>query len=305
MINKKYDMKVDLALTKIFIGIYETLNLTHAAQRLHLSQPSISYNLNRLRDQLNDDLFVRTRHGVSPTKIADQLYPTLKKAMLDIEMAFAQVSDFDPQTACKTFRIGLSDIGEICLLPIIMNYFLKHAPHIKIIVEEVSISNIEHLLEQDKIDVAIFNSTYTQLKKVQKAELFTLHYVCLANRSHPRIKDQLNLEQYQAEKHIAIKSSTGHLQVNQFLNQLDITHNIALEVPHFSVLGELIKSTDLLVTLPIDAAKTYMKDPEIKMYELPFKSPEFCVSLHWFDHCNDIKARHWLIATLRSLLSKY
>lgn len=295
-------MKVDLSLTKFFVVIYETKNLTHAAELLNLSQPSISYNLNRLRKQLNDDLFIRSRHGVSSTKIADQLYPLLKKSLDEIENAYAEIQHFDPLTAHKTFRIGLSDIGEICLLPKIMNYFLTHAPNIKIIVEEVSTDNVERLLEDDKIDIAIFNSSFMNINRIKKFNLFSLRYVCIANKNHPRIKDSLSLEEYKNEKHVAIKSSTGHLHVKEVLATMNVHPNIALEVPHFSVLQDLITTTDLLVTLPIDAAHSYLINPNIKMFELPFDIAPFWVSMHWFEHSNDVKARNWLLETLKLIL---
>ncbi|MBR7762216.1 LysR family transcriptional regulator, partial [Acinetobacter nosocomialis] len=40
---------IDLSLIKVFIIVYETKNISHAAERLNLSQPSVTYNLNRLR----------------------------------------------------------------------------------------------------------------------------------------------------------------------------------------------------------------------------------------------------------------
>lgn len=297
-------MKVDLDLTKVFITIYETKNLTHAADLLHLSQPSVSYSLNRLRDQLNDKLFIRNRHGVSATKIADQLYPLLKKSIVEIESAYAQVMDFNPLTAEKTFKIGLSDIGEICLLPKLMKYFLKHAPKIKLIVEEVSINNVERMLEEDKIDIAIFNSSNIILNKVKKVNLFSLRYVCIANKNNSYIQDSLTLEKFLHAKHVSIKSSTGHLQVFDILKSNNVDCNIALEVPHFSVLEDLIASTELLVTVPIDAAQAYLKNPDIKMFELPFDVNDFWVSLHWFEHTNDIKARNWLIDVIQNIFKE-
>jgi DNA-binding transcriptional LysR family regulator len=58
---------IDLNLIRAFVAIYETGSISAAADRLHGSQPSVSYTQKRLRDLLGEPLFTRTRQGVVPT----------------------------------------------------------------------------------------------------------------------------------------------------------------------------------------------------------------------------------------------
>ncbi|MDC4276368.1 LysR family transcriptional regulator, partial [Acinetobacter baumannii] len=118
---------MDLSLIKVFLVIYETKNISHAAERLNLSQPSVTYNLNRLRKFLNDPLFERDRFGVKPTKMAQNLYPSFKNSVAEIEFTIASVQQFNPETSRRVFRLGLSDLGEICLLPSLIQYISKEA----------------------------------------------------------------------------------------------------------------------------------------------------------------------------------
>lgn len=137
---------IDLSLIKVFIIIYEAKNISHAADRLNLSQPSVTYNLNRLRKFLNDPLFIRDKFGVKPTKLAQSLYPTFRQSISDIEVAIAAAQNFDPKTSTKTFRLGLSDLGEICLLPSLIQYLSKEAPLIKLEIEEIQSNQVENWL---------------------------------------------------------------------------------------------------------------------------------------------------------------
>lgn len=57
----------DLNLLLLFKVVYEELNLTRAAQRMHLSQPALSHQLNRLRKEFDDPLFVRAARGLTAT----------------------------------------------------------------------------------------------------------------------------------------------------------------------------------------------------------------------------------------------
>ena len=65
---------VDLNLLPIFVAVVEEGQLSRAAQRLGMSQPAVSAALQRLRLTVDDDLFTRSRSGLSPTPRATDLY---------------------------------------------------------------------------------------------------------------------------------------------------------------------------------------------------------------------------------------
>lgn len=71
---------IDLNLVRVFITIYETGSVSGAASRLHVTQPSVSYALARLRDQWSDPLFKRSRDGMQPTVLASQLYGSFRSS---------------------------------------------------------------------------------------------------------------------------------------------------------------------------------------------------------------------------------
>ncbi|WP_250132614.1 helix-turn-helix domain-containing protein, partial [Vibrio crassostreae] len=70
--------RFNLNLIYYFIAIYEEGNLTYAAERLNISQPSLSAHLKQLRDEYRDLLFVRKSYTLEPTPIANDLYPIFK-----------------------------------------------------------------------------------------------------------------------------------------------------------------------------------------------------------------------------------
>jgi DNA-binding transcriptional LysR family regulator len=70
---------LDLNLLTVFEAIYETGTVGGAADHLALSQSATSDALSRLREACNDDLFVRNRHGLSPTQVAKAMYPPSTK----------------------------------------------------------------------------------------------------------------------------------------------------------------------------------------------------------------------------------
>ena len=292
---------IDLSLIKVFLIVYETKNISQAAERLNLSQPSVTYNLNRLRRYLNDPLFERNKFGVKPTKLAQSLYPRFRDSVTNIEIAIRDSQQFDPKISHRIFRIGLSDLGEICLLPSLVQYLAREAPFIKIEVEEIQSNKVEEWLIDGFLDVAVFNSSHTVMPKIQTRNVFEEKYVCILDKRHPRIHDTLTLEQYLSEKHAAIKSSTGHLEIDQRLKEMGLKRNVMLELPHFSVLQDVVTSSELLVTLPSRAADVYKRSSNINILEIPFAIKPFNVSVNWYDHHDDIDARTWFVQTLQNI----
>ena len=72
---------LDLNLLTVFVAIYELGTVSGAADHLALSQSATSHALSRLREACRDDLFVRTRQGLSPTPVANEMYPAIKQAL--------------------------------------------------------------------------------------------------------------------------------------------------------------------------------------------------------------------------------
>ena len=49
----------DLNQLRTFVVLYELRSVTAAADRLHVTQPTVSYTLRRLRERFSDELFRR------------------------------------------------------------------------------------------------------------------------------------------------------------------------------------------------------------------------------------------------------
>ena len=108
---------VDLNLLRVFQAIVEERSLTKAGERLALSQPAVSYSLGRLRTMFDDPLFIRTRAGMQPTPVALELAEIVGHALDTVRQALRYAERFDPATSTRTFRLSLSDAGEMAYLP--------------------------------------------------------------------------------------------------------------------------------------------------------------------------------------------
>lgn len=74
---------MDLKSLHYFVAAYEEGNITAAAKRCHISQPSISSAISSLEEQLSATLFSRHKKGVTPTIDGDRLYKAARRLLSD------------------------------------------------------------------------------------------------------------------------------------------------------------------------------------------------------------------------------
>lgn len=289
---------LDLNLVRVFTAIYETRSVSGAADRLYITQPSASYALARLRHETSDELFKRSRKGMEPTPTAVQLYKVFKKSLTGIEKAVAETRTFSPATSRHKFRLALSDLGELLLLPKLVTYLRRVAPNIELEVIAVDMKRLDEWLLTGRIDAALC-SRNESVSSAQRELMVYERYVCLLNVDHPRIGAQLSLEEYIQEQHVIVSATSGHHIVEDRLKEYGIERHVAVEVPHFAALGELIASGELLVTLPSSAAKIYARRGNGRMLELPFHVPNQEVFLYAHTEIGDITAKTWFYNVLR------
>ena len=78
---------MDLRELRYFAAVFQERNLTAAAQRCFISQPSISAAIGNLEAELGTALFIRHKKGVAPTAAAEQFYPVARRIVDEADAA--------------------------------------------------------------------------------------------------------------------------------------------------------------------------------------------------------------------------
>src|ERR1700744_6213804 len=123
---------LDLNLLRVFDAIHTTRSVTIASSTLHLTQPAVSKQLNRLREIFDDPLFVRTVEGMAPTVRAEALAGPVHRALIDVRAAFDTQVGFDPSASDRTFRIFMNDARQMVLLPHLLAALRTEAPKVNV-----------------------------------------------------------------------------------------------------------------------------------------------------------------------------
>lgn len=292
--------KLDLDWLGVFLEIYRTQSVSRAAERLDMAQATASIALNKLRRHFGDPLFIRTARGMEPTPRASAIFPELSEAVQRIRNAQSAAMSFSPAKTRREFRICMTDISEIVMLPALINHLQRTAPLISLQADTISATSRLSLVAGD-VDLAIGFMPDLDAGFYQQA-LFSQDFVCLAAANHPRVHDRISRRAFCAEGHIVVTTSgTGHSVVDKVLARHGIERRVVLRVPSFLGVARIVASTELLVLVPRLLGATLASQEPVRVLEPPLALPSYQVKQHWHERFNGDAGNAWLRATVAGL----
>ena len=159
-----YNTNFDFNLYKAFYAVSEYGSFSKAAEVLYLSQPSISYSVKKLEEELGVKLFIRYNKDVKLTEEGAKLKFYLENAFNNIIVGYKVLKETKDNLSGEVV-IGIhSHIGTF-LLPKCIKKFTQNNPNVKI---------------------TIFNSTTVDLKKKfenKEIDILILHYPIFPNKN--------------------------------------------------------------------------------------------------------------------------
>lgn len=293
---------LDTKLLRLLDLLYSTGSVTRAAELLGQSQPTVSIWLAKLREALNDPLFVRTPHGMQPTPRAQALMEPTRQALAALRQISEWQPDFDPATARRKFRICMTDASHITLLPQLLAHVRAAAPQVALEAARID-ADTARLLTSGEADLALGLIPELETGFYQQT-LFEQQWVCLANARHPRIQQTLTVAQYEAEAHAVITSGTGSSLLASALKRHHIERKVLLEMPGFLGLPAILSTTDLIATLPRQIGETLAHVAGLAVLPCPLSVPSFMVKQHWHERFQHDPANRWLRGVCASLFLK-
>ena len=108
---------LDLNLLLVLDALLREHSATRAAEALGVTQSAVSRSLSRLRDHLDDPLFVRQAHGLIPTARAQAIAAPLRQALEQLGSIVEPPEAFDPSTSRRRFRISSADLAGGVIVP--------------------------------------------------------------------------------------------------------------------------------------------------------------------------------------------
>ena len=287
---------IDLNLLVVFDALFDARSVTRAADRLSLTQPTVSGMLQRLRHTFSDPLFIRTSRGILPTPRAEALAGPIKELLADAEL-LVRAEAFDPVSAEGTVRLCGSDYVQHAVITPLIKELRRRAPKLKVQVLPRPASGVTNLMARGEIDLC-FSVAEVADPDLPAQLLYRDRYICIGRKDHPLKSRRVGTKQLCAFDHLLVDPTGRSLRgpVDNVLAALDQRRRVAIAVPGFHILFELLNSDNFIAFVPERLLRS--RPSNIRAFETTLKVPTFDVTATWHPRVSGDARHKWLRKTL-------
>jgi len=168
---------------RYFLAVAEAGSFSRAADRLGISQPSVSQQMRDLEAGLRVSLFQRRGKRILLTSTGLIFQEHARALLRELENFLQEVSS-EPGRLRGTLHLGVVPVLNVPLVPELMGMFAADHPGINLIVEEISSTEIETALEEGRMDVGLgFLTRHSPNLRYER--LCTDEFALIVSESHP------------------------------------------------------------------------------------------------------------------------
>lgn len=289
--------RLDLNLLPVFDALLRHRSVTAAAGELAMSPSALSHALSRLRESLGDELFVRTGNAMQPTAYAEALAAPVTAALEALTLGLGEARGFDPATSERTFVLAATDYTAFAVLPPLMRRLQQAAPRLRCKVMYSSGRASSEELAAGRIDFGIGyeEDPITPAPGIESFDWLSDDYVVIAAQNHPVIRHAITLEQYLAARHAVVtpwNESSGY--IDKVLEKIGHQRDVALHLPSVLAAPFVIGGSELVMTVPRQAALALREAAAINIMAAPFAIPRYTVKVYGHVRHSRTAAHRWM-----------
>lgn len=199
-----------------------------AAAHCHITQPSLSMQVQKLEDELGVQIFIRT-NPVTTTETGQIVIEQAKKILAESRMMH-QLIQQEKNIIAGTLKIGIIPTLAPYLLPQFLQTFIKKYPQVRLSVHELTTENIIRQLKNGSLDAGML-ATPLNVSELKEIFLFNEEFVAYVSR-----KEKLFNKKYLLPDDIDVHSmwllEEGHCLRNQVMNLCELQKDSSIE-KHF------------------------------------------------------------------------
>ncbi len=232
-----------------FRTIVDEKSISKAAEKLQLTQPSLSQRLNRIEHNLGIKLFTRTKNGLVLTYAGERYYQLasqILKIYNDFEIEVSEIN----QLKKGRLTIGINTFLSIHILPVVLPAFLDLCPQFEIRVVEKTTTQLERDLAMGELDFAVMHASPAPSDTEDFSSFIDLYilsqdpFVLVTKKNHPlhvhavqdspQAEPRIDLKLFAGEPFILVDRGQRIRQVSDYILQnADMSPKIAITTKSF------------------------------------------------------------------------
>ena len=173
------------------LAVAEHQNFTKAARYCHVTQPTLSMQVQKLEDELNVQIFDRGKKPIEITAVGTKIVAQAKNIVAEAER-INDIVDQEKGFIGGEFKLGMIPTVMPTLLPMFLKTFIKHFPMVKLKIEELNTDELINRIHEGHLDAAIA-STPLRMNTIKERVLFYEPFVGYISPNH-RLKEKTAIE---------------------------------------------------------------------------------------------------------------
>lgn len=262
------------------LELSQTLNFNHAAENLYISQPTMSYQIKLVEDEIGFKIFERSGKGATLTPAGQQFCTTLRNIREQLKNAIEQGQNFSAKYQ-ENISIGLPMRSAIYFLPEAITTFSQNYPGISITPKFNPLNNIDAFLNGEQDIVFAQSEDVRRIPDIQVHPLFESRIYLITEKEDPLAKkDLLNIDDLKGR---TLMIGGGSPRILQILQQRVIN---STQVQYFNSHDHETTLTNVAAHKGICLAPGFLNDHNNEFAWTPFDY-EGVISCVLCTHNND------------------
>ncbi|MFL2624265.1 MAG: hydrogen peroxide-inducible genes activator [Flavobacteriaceae bacterium] len=173
------------------LAVAEHQNFTKAAHYCHVTQPTLSMQVQKLEDELNVQIFDRRKKPIELTAVGTKIIAQAKNIVAEAER-INDIVDQEKGFIGGEFKLGMIPTIMPTLLPMFLKNFIKNFPMVKLKIEELNTNELISRIHEGHLDAAIA-ATPLRMNTIKERVLFYEPFVGYISPNH-RLKEKTAIE---------------------------------------------------------------------------------------------------------------
>lgn len=262
------------------VAVADELGFHRAAERCHVSQPTLSAQVAQIEEVLGVTLFERDKRRVLVTAQGEEIVARARKVLLDVDELIA-TADRHKDKFAATLRIGVIPTVAPYLLPEIMPAIADEYPKLKLVFREEKTEDVMKGLREGRLDAGLL-AIVPGLDDVATAPIFDDPFVVALPKRHPLAKKKtVKLEDLADEPVLLLDE--GHCLRDQ---ALDLCTKVGAEesglrATSLATLVQMVSSGNGVTLLPRLAVDVENRRGQLEIRPVAGSSPSRKLALVW------------------------
>lgn len=293
--NFDFDLNMLVALH----ALIEEKSVSNAARRMGITQPGMTYILNKLRAQFNDPLLIRNMNMMQLSELAEELEAPLQELFRTVNRIVYHKRTFQPQDCELQFRLFPGYGDQSSLIETLLRRLTQLAPKARLrIAPEASLE----MLDQGVIDYMVW---HTVTEGWHHSELIHLaRYVVIARPGHPFLENP-DLENFVRYGHVVVEhsletQSTLERALFEGLSLHGLARRRSAVVVSYQTAATIVERSDLIAVVPEYIAQQYLVEYTDPLLDLK----PMAIYLIWHERIHRHPAQRWFRTVLIELLKQ-